>query len=254
MTETTKPVNECTDEKARGVIPRFDVPVVIPCYGECEVYDEVLAALKEQHALVDSVIDETGEGFTKTVNHGLRAALARWPMGDSPYVWVLNQDAVPLSGAIEALVKWMDEHPKCGIAASMQIHPEDEDLITFGGSGPVMPGVHYTGHISEGEYLEPKQMGWANGAAMMLRFDMLQEIGLLDENMLMLSSDADLSFRARLAGWDVWYVPDSRVRHTLSFSANPPDSKKWLAGQDQQAFAEKWMGQTFKDLAMEVFD
>lgn len=233
----------------------MQVPVVIPRYGECEVYEEVVAALKEQDVLLRSVVDETGDGFTKTVNRGLREVLLECgTLTDSPYVWVLNQDAVPLPGAIEALTKWMDEHPKCGIAASMQIHPDDGDMITFGGSGPVMPGVHYTGHISEGDHLEPKQMGWANGAAMMLRLDMLREIGLLDENMLMLSSDADISFRARLAGWDIWYVPDSRVRHTLSFSSNPPDSKKWLAGQDQQAFMEKWTGPTFKNLAMEVYD
>jgi GT2 family glycosyltransferase len=230
------------------------VPVVIPRYGECEVYDEVVTALKEQGGLVFAVVDETGEGFTKTVNRGLREVIEECEEYGWPYVWILNQDAVPLPGAIEVLVKWMDEHPHCGIAASMQIHPDNGDMITFGGSGPVMPGVHYTGYISEGQYLDPKQMGWANGAAMMVRLDMLREIGLLDENMRMLSSDADISFRARLAGWDVWYVPDSRVRHTLSFSSNPPDSQKWAAGEDQRAFMEKWNGPTFKDLAMEVFD
>lgn len=232
--------------------------VVIPLYGDYEEkYAPVKAALKDMDCVTIEVVDENGEGFTKTVNRGLRSSLAasrNEAFGHPPYIWVLNQDAVPLPGSDTALVEFMEEHPKCGIVASMQVHPEDEDFITYGGSGAVVPGVHFTGHISEGQHLEPKMMGWANGASMLLRVEMLEEVGLLDENLINLASDSDLSFRARWANWQVWYEPKSRVKHTLSFSANPPDALKFSAHQDIMRFQGKYQGEAWHELSKEVFD
>ena len=237
--------------------------VVIPLYGDYEEkYAPVKAALVEMDVRVLRCIDDVGEGFTKTVNRGLRDALSgywssRWGKNDvmlAPYVWVLNQDAVPLPGSDTALIEFMETHPKCGIVASMQVHPEDEDFITYGGSGAVVPGVHFSGHISEGQHLEPKMMQWANGASMLLRVAMLEEIGLLDENLINLASDSDLSFRARWAGWQVWYEPKSRVKHTLSFSANPPDALKFSAHMDIMRFQGKYQGEMWHELSKEVFD
>ena len=227
--------------------------VVIPLYGDYEEkYAPVLTALKEMDVKVVPVVDRNGEGFTKTVNKGIREVLGNDSFPD--FIWVLNQDAVPLPGSDTALIAFMEAHPKCGIVASMQVHPDDEDFITYGGSGAVIPGNHFTGHISEGQYLESKQMQWANGASMLLRVEMLEEIGLLDENLINLASDSDLSFRARWAGWEVWYEPKSRVRHTLNFSANPPDKMKYSAHLDIMRFQGKYQGEMWHELSKEVFD
>lgn len=228
--------------------------VVVPLYGDYEEkYAPVKTALAEMGHEPFGVVDENGDGFTKTVNIGIKAALSRLAAG-SEFIWVLNQDAVPLPGSDTALVKRMELSPRCGIVASMQVHPENEDFITYGGSGAVVPGVHYTGHISEGQHLEPKMMGWANGASMLLRVEMLKEVGLLDENLVNLASDSDLSFRARWAGWEVWYEPKSRVKHTLNFSANPPDAMKLSAHMDVTRFQGKYQGELWHELSKEVFD
>jgi GT2 family glycosyltransferase len=238
------------------------IQVVIPLYGDYEEkYAPVEVALSKMECGIIAVTDGMGEGFTKTVNRGIRQALETYhrsivqhDVGLAPFIWVLNQDAVPLPGSDIALVERMEESPKCGIAASMQVHPEDEDFITYGGSGAVIPGVHFTGHISEGQHLEPKMMQWANGASMMLRVEMLEEIGLLDENLVNLASDSDLSFRARWADWQVWYEPKSRVKHTLGFSANPPDAMKLSAHMDVMRFQGKYQGEMWHELSKEVFD
>jgi hypothetical protein len=119
--------------------------VVIPLYGDYEEkYAPVKVALKEMGCAVVEVVDELGEGFTKTVNRGLKQALheirarhrqkdVRWAEWMDRVIWVLNQDAVPLPGSDTALIERMELSPKCGIAASMQVHPEDEDFITYGG-------------------------------------------------------------------------------------------------------------------------
>jgi GT2 family glycosyltransferase len=229
------------------------VAVVVPLYGDYEEeFAPVKAALAEMEDIYGIYPEDTeGAGFTVTVNRGIRTALT---IDDVEAVWILNQDAVPLPGAQTALLERLRSAPEVGIAASMQIHPDDDDFITYGGSGPVIPGVHWTGHVSEGQHLEPKKMGWANGASMMVKTEVFREIGLLDERLKMLASDSDFSFRARAAGYEVWYEPESRVVHELRFSANPPDERKWEAREDAIAFQGKWGGDLFNELAKEVFD
>jgi GT2 family glycosyltransferase len=47
---------------------------------------------------------------------------------------------------------------------------------------------------------------------------MLDEVGFLDERFFMNGEDTDLCFRARLAGWEVWYCAEAVVRHRVSAS------------------------------------
>jgi GT2 family glycosyltransferase len=54
---------------------------------------------------------------------------------------------------------------------------------------------------------------WVSGASMLLRRTMLEEIGLLDEGLYTYFDDVDLCLRARRAGWETWFVPESRVVH-----------------------------------------
>ena len=54
---------------------------------------------------------------------------------------------------------------------------------------------------------------WVSGASMILRTEMLQQVGLLDEDFFTYFEDVDLCQRAHASGWQVWYVPQSRVIH-----------------------------------------
>ena len=61
-------------------------------------------------------------------------------------------------------------------------------------------------------------MGWVSGASMILRRTMLEQIGLLDEGLYTYCDDVDICLRARRAGWETWYVPESRVVHLAGAS------------------------------------
>ena len=72
--------------------------------------------------------------------------------------------------------------------------------------------------------------GWVSGASLILRRTMLEQIGLLDEGLYTYFDDPDICLRAARAGWETWYVPESRVIHlggattglTGNRPANPP--------------------------------
>ena len=56
---------------------------------------------------------------------------------------------------------------------------------------------------------EPAQSDWLLGAFLLLRREMLDELGGLDEGYRLYGEDIDLAYRARKAGWERWYVPDA---------------------------------------------
>lgn len=64
-----------------------------------------------------------------------------------------------------------------------------------------------------GQYAALEQVFAGCGAGMLLRKEMLEDVGLFDEKYFMYYEDIDLSWRARLRGWDVFYAPEAIIRH-----------------------------------------
>ena len=60
---------------------------------------------------------------------------------------------------------------------------------------------------------QASRAGWVPGASMILRRTMLEQIGLLDEGLYTYFDDPDICLRAQRAGWETWYVPESRILH-----------------------------------------
>jgi GT2 family glycosyltransferase len=54
---------------------------------------------------------------------------------------------------------------------------------------------------------------WISGASLMVRKEVFEEIGLLDEKYFLYFEEVDFCTRARKAGWEIWFVPESRVVH-----------------------------------------
>ncbi len=88
---------------------------------------------------------------------------------------------------------------------------------------------------------------------MLLRVSMIRELGLLDDGMRFICSDADYSFRARAAGWDCVVVPSAYVEHEPSGSSNVENLfLTQIKLEDQLYFSRKWVGSDiFKMLAFE---
>ena len=167
----------------------------------------------------------TNLGFTGGNNVILRPALQS---RDAPqYVLLLNADTIVRPNAFRALVDFMDERPKVGIAVSRLEDPDGT---------PQCSAFRFPTHLSEFEgnlrlglvsrllhrwVVAPPisshacETDWAAGASLMIRREVLLDIGLLDEGFFTYYEDVDFCFNARRAGWSVWYVPVSRVVHLV---------------------------------------
>lgn len=162
-------------------------------------------------------------GFTGGNNTVIRPALASPDPPD--YLLLLNADTVVQDGALEALVEFMDRHPRAGIAGSALLSPEGEvqaSPFRFQGIATELDRGLRLGVVSRllsaWGVVPPTppracSVEWVSGASMILRREMLEQIGLLDEGLYTYFDDIDLCLRAKRAGWETWYVPESRIVH-----------------------------------------
>jgi GT2 family glycosyltransferase len=161
-------------------------------------------------------------GFTGGNNVVIRPVLAS--VDPPEYVLLLNADTIVKEHALSALVKFMDVHPKAGIAGSMLLSPDgtvQASPFRFPGIATELDRGLRLGIISKllapwSAVLKPTEacpVGWVSGASMILRRKMLEQVGLLDEGLYTYFDDVDICLRARRAGWETWYVPESKVTH-----------------------------------------
>jgi len=167
-------------------------------------------------------------GFSAGNNAAIRPALA----SDDPpdFVLLLNPDTRVLPGALTSLLSFAAEHPGAGIMGS-QIVNEDGSVrpsaFRFPSlRGEIMGGVRLgilswiwaSRVIAPAPRDRPHPTEWISGAAMFIRRQVLEQVGLLDEDYFLYFEELDLCLRAHRAGWECWYVPQSQVIHLVGKS------------------------------------
>lgn len=166
---------------------------------------------------------ERNGGFAYGNNAAIRALLAG--PGAFDYIMLLNPDTVCAPGAIRSLVEFMESHPRAGIAGSRLENAEGRvecsahnapsplgELESTAGIGPISRALrrHAVSPPARGEAHE---CGWVSGASLMVRTQVFEQVGLLDEGFFLYFEEVDFCLRARREGWQVWFVPGSRVTH-----------------------------------------
>jgi len=228
------------------------VPVVIPHFQAPEALKTTIRCLQEQSGVQtdiyvrDNSIDNIL--FTCAINEGLR----KFTYSDAhDYILILNQDACLHSESIAQLIRVMELDLRVGICAPIALSKDKS--VNWAGSAEAFPwGRHVSCNLTQLPK-NPFETYWINGACMLLRTSMIREIGLLDENMRFICSDADYSFTARARGWKSCVVPNAFVDHEPSGSANMTNA--WLNQiklEDQIYFAKKWLsGDLYRQLSIE---
>jgi hypothetical protein len=167
-------------------------------------------------------LDRNG-GFAFGNNAGIRAALASPDHVD--YVMLLNPDTVARKGAIKALVGFMDDHPRAGISGSLlenadgrmeySAHRFHTPLSELDDSArlSLLSRLLRRYAVSHRPRTMAHQCDWVSGASLIVRREVIEQVGLLDDGYFLYFEEADFCWRAKKAGWEVWYVPQSRVMH-----------------------------------------
>ena len=155
-------------------------------------------------------------GFTGGYNRALREV-------DADYYVLLNSDIEVPDGWLDPLVSFMESNPQVGVCQPKVLSLADRGSFEYAGAaGGYIDRYGYPfcrGRIlsfierDEGQYDTPKECFWATGACMVVRSSLYHHLGGLDDSFFAHMEEIDFCWRAKLMGYQIWCVPQSKVYH-----------------------------------------
>ena len=230
------------------------VVVCIPSYKAPDKLKKCIEHIEKQTKKCDHYVFENSgnnKGYTYAINDMVKRAIKN----DYDYAITLNQDCYLRPDCIEKAVEFMEEHPNCFIGGFKQLLGADEDIIVHAGCETAFPnGVHKSGRVSNGDHTKSSPSPWVTGAATIVRLDLVPDVGLMDPNYFLISSDADWCYTARLRGFECWYIADAVCVHEIGVSGRTDTPFQKEKRMDQIYGADKWYtGEAYRNLEKEVF-
>ena len=148
---------------------------------------------------------------------GNNAAFRHLKDAGADYFFLLNNDAVVEADAVAMLVAMAESAPAIGIVGAKVLQAGNPLLIeSVGVSVNVRTGrvkqVGY-GEKDAGQYSELCEHEAVNGAAMLLRAALIDEVGFFDEDFFCYFEEVDFCLRAKAKGHRIMYCPDAVVYH-----------------------------------------
>jgi GT2 family glycosyltransferase len=208
-------------------------------------------------------------GFAYGNNLGIRQALKHDP--NLKYSLLLNPDTIVHPGAIEHLIEFMEANPKVGIAGSRLEDPDGNPHVSAfrfhsllseldrGLNLGIVSKVLSAYRVAPPVQSSPHSTDWVSGASFMVRREVFEDIGLLDEGYFIYYEEVDFCMRAQRAGWECWYVPQSRVVHLegaasgiRSSDPKPPRRPAYLY-ESRRRFFQRNYGRLYAILADLVY-
>lgn len=187
--------------------------------------DETLATAREFFPEAALIANQDNRGFASANNQGLAIAQGKYQL-------LLNPDVILEPQTLHTLIAFMDEHPSIGIAAPRVLTPEGKVALTayaplnafriawrFLAIDYLFPYIVHGRYRAQCERAEtPFEPAWVSGCCFLIRREVYEQIGGLDEGLFLFNEEPDYCDRALIAGWRTAYVPMTQVVHSESSS------------------------------------
>lgn len=190
-------------------------------------------------------------GFAGGNNLGLKVAAGR-------YVLLLNSDAYLLPGVLQSTLRFMEETPRCGLLG-VKLTGEDgamqpcarmlptpwRKFLVISGISARFPKSRWLGgpDYSWWAHDAPRDVGWVPGAYLLVRREVLDSIGFMDERYFLYFEETDYCLQAARAGWRVMIYPGVSVIHLGGESSKTTRQKMSDKGKQLVRFRleSEWM-------------
>ncbi|MCS7187152.1 MAG: glycosyltransferase family 2 protein [Armatimonadota bacterium] len=190
--------------------------------------DGTAEMVKREFPQVKLIVNEENLGFTKANNIGIRQSRGK-------YILLLNPDTIVKPNALRALVECAEAHPDAGIIGAKLLNPDgsiQRSARSFPDIGAGLFRNTFLGRLfpnnpfvrryllTDFSYDEVREVDWVSGAAMLVRREVFERIGLLDESFWAYCEDVDLCWRAWQAGFKVLFCPSAVIVHKIGRSSD----------------------------------
>jgi GT2 family glycosyltransferase len=199
---------ECLASLAKQTHQQFTI-VAIDNNSEDGSVEEFKKLEKQYGNKLHTIYNDKNYGFTGGVNTGIKWATEN----DFDYVALFNNDAVADKKWLESLLNTAKER-NAGIVTSLLLH-RDGKTIDSTGDWYSSWGLPFPRARNEPTAKAPAAgpIFGASGGASLYSIPMFQKIGIFDDTFFAYYEDVDVSFRAQLAGYQVYYEPAAIAYH-----------------------------------------
>ncbi len=178
--------------------------------------DGSLELIQRQYPDVQLIGFEENAGLVLARNTGIRRALEQ----SFSFVLFIDDDAVVEKDCLHRLFSVLENTPSAGIATPRIFDGSDVEMIWYDGGVTNIFGdtLHRNMGKRKGETESntPLTISFATGCCVMVKREVFEKVGLLDESYFVYSEDADFSFRARAAGYSIMHIPQAEALHDQS--------------------------------------
>lgn len=210
-------IKTCLSSLFKLDYPNFEIVLV-----DNNSNDESLEMAKTNFSKAHFIKNSQNLGFSAGNNIGIRFSLERM----AEYVLIINNDVEVERDFLGRLVEAGEENPKSGILSPVIFNGEKNKIWFSGGKIKWlrMKTIHEqdpkTEEIYETEYL--------SGCAMLIKAEVFKKIGIFDEDFFLYYEDADLTLRAKKAGFKNLVVSSSWIYHFEKSEEVKPNKIYWL--------------------------
>jgi GT2 family glycosyltransferase len=151
-------------------------------------------------------------GYAGGNNVGLALARGR----RAAWVMLLNDDVLVDSDCIPRLVDSGQSDARIGMVGPTVYHQTDPQVIQSAGGrlgADWSASLLADGELDRGQYDQPRDVAWLSGCALMVRAELCERVGLLDERFFLYWEDVDWCLRAARSGWRIVHEPSAKVWH-----------------------------------------
>ena len=155
-------------------------------------------------------------GFAQNNNLNLEKASGR-------YLMLLNDDTLVLPDSLEKAIRYLDANPQVGMLGCEMVSPNGEYQVASARKNRTLLSEFLieTGINRKINYIDPTpkvggeavKIDLPSEAGMIVRREVYDQVGPLDDAFFMYGEGADWSFRIKKAGWKIGFLPGSKIIH-----------------------------------------
>ncbi len=216
-----KVIRQCLESIADSELDSYEI--IIVDNGSSDSTGELITSFAEQHPAseVKTVRLEKNYGTTVSRNMGIRMAAE-----ESKYICILDSDTVINHRAIAELVDVLEEDPLNAVTGPFMVNAADQPQITAKKIPTAMikickaipvRSIQKIGEQKEKYDFSDKKryypVGYLISACWMIRREVMEEVGLLDEKIFYSPEDVEYCVRIWRNNFRVLYCPEAKIIH-----------------------------------------